>query len=262
MLPPQTRRFFAHLSVFRGGWTTEAAQVVCDEPFAADYLTQLRAHSLLVTQQAGVPRFVLLDSLREFAAEQLSENEKAKLTARHGAFFGRMAKESENALKGDNQQEWLRKMDADYENLHKALLRGGESGLVMVGSLRRYWLIHGPLRPSVEIAETLMNENPDAARGSDEARAVALATMGALYLRLGDYELSQARIGRGFALVPGAKQRSAGGKHVKQSGDFAAAIGRPARRSRRAKRKFGDSASHWRQMGRGNQFPQFGGSHL
>ena len=200
LLPPQTRRFFAHLSVFRGGWTTEAAQAVCDEPFAADYLTQLRAHSLLVTQQAGVPRFVLLDSLREFAAEQLSENEKAELTARHGAFFGRMAKESENALKGDNQQEWLRKMDADYENLHTALLRGGESGLVMVGSLRRYWLIHGPLRPSVEIAETLMNEKPDAACGSDEARAVALATMGALYLRLGDYKLSQARMDEALRL--------------------------------------------------------------
>jgi len=35
------QRFFAQLSVF-GGWTTEAARAVCEEPQAKDYLARLR----------------------------------------------------------------------------------------------------------------------------------------------------------------------------------------------------------------------------
>jgi hypothetical protein len=35
LLPPELQRFFARLSVFRGGCDLEAAEAVCDEPRAA-----------------------------------------------------------------------------------------------------------------------------------------------------------------------------------------------------------------------------------
>ena len=212
LLPPPLRQFFANLSVFQGGWTTEAAQAVCEEPFAAEYLIQLRAHSLVVAETLPneMPRFRLLDSLREFAREQISETDKTALQERHGAYFVRMAEKSEAGLRGKTQQEWLEKMDADYPNFYAVLLRGGERGLQMVGFLRQYWLLHGPLRPSAEIAAALLDapetpENPQ----NPEIRAAALSTLGTLYLRLGDYKPCEARLNESLDLFRLQKNEAA-----------------------------------------------------
>jgi predicted ATPase len=51
LLSPELQRFFARLSVFRGGWTLEAAAAVCEEPAAGEFLTLLRDHSLVVTSR-------------------------------------------------------------------------------------------------------------------------------------------------------------------------------------------------------------------
>src|SRR5207247_4376263 len=47
LLSPALQRFFAQLSVFRSGWNLAAAEVVCDEPRALDYLEQLRECSMV-----------------------------------------------------------------------------------------------------------------------------------------------------------------------------------------------------------------------
>src|SRR5207244_3504492 len=51
LLTPELQRFFARLSVFRGGWTLEAAEAVCEEPLALDYLAQLRECSLVLAEE-------------------------------------------------------------------------------------------------------------------------------------------------------------------------------------------------------------------
>ena len=51
--PPELQRFFARLSVFRGGWTLEAAEHVCEEPRALEFLEELRQCSLVVTEAVG-----------------------------------------------------------------------------------------------------------------------------------------------------------------------------------------------------------------
>ena len=38
LLDPELQRFFARLSVFRGGWTLDAAEAICQQPWALDYL--------------------------------------------------------------------------------------------------------------------------------------------------------------------------------------------------------------------------------
>src|SRR5207247_11156292 len=55
LLSPELQRFFARLSVFRGGWTLAAAEAVCEEPFALDHLDELRECSL-VQAEAGEER--------------------------------------------------------------------------------------------------------------------------------------------------------------------------------------------------------------
>jgi non-specific serine/threonine protein kinase len=73
LLSPELQPFFARLSVFRGGWTEEATAAVCDEPAAINSLEQLREGSMIESDVAGGEvRFRMLETLREFAAEQLT----------------------------------------------------------------------------------------------------------------------------------------------------------------------------------------------
>src|SRR5262249_53248175 len=72
LLSPELQRFFARLSVFRGGWTLEPAEAVCNEPLALDALAQLRECSLVLAEEDGEEtRFRMLETLREFGQEYL-----------------------------------------------------------------------------------------------------------------------------------------------------------------------------------------------
>jgi predicted ATPase/DNA-binding SARP family transcriptional activator len=85
-LPLELQRFFKGLSVFRGGWTLAAAQAVCEERRALDFLTELRERSLVAVEArggGGTPppsrgtggeelRYRLLETLRQYAWEQLT----------------------------------------------------------------------------------------------------------------------------------------------------------------------------------------------
>ncbi|MBV9468120.1 MAG: AAA family ATPase, partial [Abitibacteriaceae bacterium] len=89
LLSPALQRFFAQLSVFYGGWTLEAAQVVCQEMRALEYLEQLREASLIRVETIEADgageivntRFRMFETLREYAQEQLTKFESANEVA-------------------------------------------------------------------------------------------------------------------------------------------------------------------------------------
>src|SRR5262249_10971615 len=89
LLSPELQRFFACLSVFRGGWTPAAAEAVCDEPAALECLEQLQEASLVTVEESEpVCRFQMLETLREYAAEQLADRgESEQARARHLRVF-------------------------------------------------------------------------------------------------------------------------------------------------------------------------------
>lgn len=77
LLTAQEQRLFSRLGVFAGGWTLDAAEVVCgddalDELEVADLMMSLAEKSLIVAEPGDTPRFRMLESLREFAAEKLT----------------------------------------------------------------------------------------------------------------------------------------------------------------------------------------------
>jgi predicted ATPase len=92
LLTPVLQKFFAALSVFRGGWTTAAVEAVCADPDAGKRLEELVTDSLLraETDAAGITRFSMLESIREFAQEKLGA-EAAALRARHRAHYQQLA---------------------------------------------------------------------------------------------------------------------------------------------------------------------------
>jgi len=203
LLSSELQRFFARLSVFRGGWTLERAEAVCEEPRALDYLAQLRGHSL-ITAEEGAPemRFRLLESLREFAADQLSPEEQTALAYRHAGYFLSLAEEADSKLNGPEQAKWLDMLEAEHDNLRAALnfrlapddnqienqtskIENIDAGLRLAAALRRFWTVRGYLNEGRAWLERALSWPQ--AQEPTEARAKALNGAGTLAYLQGDY---------------------------------------------------------------------------
>jgi predicted ATPase len=154
ILEPDDRRLFARLSVFAGGWTLDAAEVVCggDEIDVLEGLGTLVDDSLVRRRELadGSLRFLMLETIREFAWERLQEaGEVGILRERHGRHYESIAERVSVALEGP-RGDWLELLDAEQENLRAALSwfheRSEYEGLqAMAGSLGHYWMDRGLL---------------------------------------------------------------------------------------------------------------------
>ncbi|HLJ78016.1 MAG TPA: tetratricopeptide repeat protein [Acidobacteriaceae bacterium] len=197
LLSPELQRSFARLSVFRGGWTVEAAEAVCEEPLALDYLAQLRECSLVLTDEAGSEmRFRMLETLREYASERLSAADQGAVQQRHRDYFLRLAEEAKEKLIGPDQGVSLNKLEVEHDNLRLALTfcveepKGAETGLRLSAALWKFWETRGHLREGQERLIALLSL--PLAQEHTNARAAALNAAGVLCRRQGDYAAAQA----------------------------------------------------------------------
>jgi predicted ATPase/DNA-binding SARP family transcriptional activator len=193
LLTPEQQRFFARLSVFRGGGTAEAAAIVCEEPEAQERLEELRACSLIDAEEAadGGMRFRMLETLREFADEQLTAEERASLRHRHLHFFLAMADEGDPALRGPKQKEWMARLEPELDNLRAglawALGAGGsaEAALHLAGRLEWFWALGGHFAEGREWLRRALEQS--ARSGPSLARAQAFYTAGLLAQIQGEF---------------------------------------------------------------------------
>lgn len=112
LLDERLQAFFVRLSVFRGGFTVEAAGEVCEVPLRRRYAETLRLildlqeRSLLRTEETkpdAPARFRLLESYREYAAELLEPEASHALRRRHADFFLRQAPDDVRPEDRDNR---------------------------------------------------------------------------------------------------------------------------------------------------------------
>jgi predicted ATPase/uncharacterized protein HemY len=203
LLAPELKRFFARLSVFRGGFTLEAAEQVacdperglCEAELSLDYLAQLRECSLLLAEEgADEIRFRLLETLREYADEQLAATERATLARRHTEYFLDLAEAAEALLSGSEQHEGLARLEREHDNLRAALdwsVAQGETqvGLRLSGALWRFWWMRGYLTQGRERLAALL-ALPGASPRTPQ-RAKALHAASSLAFSQGEYPLSR-----------------------------------------------------------------------
>jgi predicted ATPase/DNA-binding SARP family transcriptional activator len=161
LLDDPDRRLLRRLSVFSGGWTVAAAEAVCAgdglaEAEVLDGLFRLVDRSLIVrgatpavprtppvVAAGGDPaRFRLLETLRAYGAERLAEaGETGAVAARHTAWCLDLAEE---AAAHRTARPWLRRVEADYDNLRSALdravaARDPDTALRLAAALGWYW---------------------------------------------------------------------------------------------------------------------------
>ena len=128
--PDEERTLFRRLSVFAGGFTLEVAESVCaGEDLERDEVLELLSHLVdksLVTarERGGEARYRLLETVRQYGREKLSESgEAGRLRERHAGYYLALAEEAEPELKGARQVAWLERLEREHDNLGR-LWRG------------------------------------------------------------------------------------------------------------------------------------------
>jgi DNA-binding CsgD family transcriptional regulator len=153
LLTPAEQRLFACLGVFVGGWTIPAAEAICavDDLDTLDGMQSLVDKSLVRQIGTVEPRFTMLETIREYALEQLElSGEADTIRRRHVAYFREMAATASANIVGPREQHWLDRLDAEHDNLRAVLRRlllweEVDAALSLAGSLRIFWQVRGYL---------------------------------------------------------------------------------------------------------------------
>ena len=147
---------FARLAVFSGGRTLEAIEAICDAEGdlpvdAFEGVSSLLDKSLLRQEEGpdGEPRFVMLETVHEFAREKLGQSAEAEEIKRvHAEYFLTLAEEAYPELRGPDQLEWLERLEAEHDNMRAALSwalerKEVEVALRLGGALWWFWWMRG-----------------------------------------------------------------------------------------------------------------------
>ena len=155
LLTGDEQRLFARLAVFHGGASLDTIDKVClsDLDFDVIEAVELLVSKSLLYLEAGVedePRFIMLETLREYAWERLLNNGEADdFQRRHAEYFVVLVEYARPfTAAGGQQQRWLSRLDLEHDNLRAALawsLNGGDHllGQRMVGVLLHFWQWRG-----------------------------------------------------------------------------------------------------------------------
>jgi predicted ATPase/class 3 adenylate cyclase len=149
LLSTEEKALFARLGVFVGGCRLEAAEAVCGEVGTLDGLESLVEKSLL-RQRAdsdGQPRFWMLETLREFAVEQLDKGGEATRRL-HADWFAELAECLDAESRTGDQSASIARLADDYPNLRAAINwaregRDGELLLQLATALWPFWSARG-----------------------------------------------------------------------------------------------------------------------
>ena len=225
LVPAAERVLFARLGCFVGGCRLDAADWLCDHDGALGELDVLEGLGSLVEKSLlrrrvdsdGEPRFWMLETIQEYAVEQLEASGEAdELRQVHASWYADAAEQLDTELRTGDPAEVFARVDDDYANLRAALEfareRGdGELMLRLATALWGFWVsrgyISGGLR-ALERALELSGRRParsllglcalkTMSGDSEDLRAAAQEALGACEELGDDYSLAQAWNGVG-----------------------------------------------------------------
>jgi predicted ATPase len=203
LLNEDEQKLFRRLAVFADGCTLEAVEAVCNakEDLGLDLLDGMSSmvdKSLVrqVETEGEDPRFVMLETIREYAAERLTESGDEAITRRtHAAYFLVLAEEVGSARETAviDSAEWLDRCEREHENFRAALdwlcqKNEAQWGLRLGAALFQFWERREYITEGREWLTRLLDLPGAAAR--DKVRARAVFAAGVLAGAQKDYELA------------------------------------------------------------------------
>ena len=210
---PAERELWARLSVFANAFDMDAVHEVCAGPGmpreqAIETLVALVDKSVVAREPADGPRYQLLDTLREFGAEQLAASgDGAQARDRLLARCLRLARRFDEHFLDDDQTEMFRQLRAEHPSIRGALRHALDTphgrrdreldGAQLATSLQVYWQISG----LVEEGRYWLGLALDRLTQPSSQRAGALAARGRLATFQGDIPAALADIQAGLAMA-------------------------------------------------------------
>ncbi len=279
LLDEAEQRLFRRLAVFVGGCTLEAAEdVVQRSAFnvqrggsqtlnvergtlndVLDGLASLVDKSLLrqVDGPNGEPRFVMLETIREYGLEQLeASGEAAEVRRQHLAWFTDLAARGQVGIHSLDGAAWLDRLAADLDNFRAALAwsladpdrSSLQAGLVLAGALFQFWHIRAYLAEGQRWFEQTLAADRERGRAGAAAdasgdrlepslsvartgafgahpRVVALNELALLYRHVGDVQRATQPAEQALALAREVGDRVGEGHALVELGVIADATG-------------------------------------
>jgi predicted ATPase/DNA-binding CsgD family transcriptional regulator len=206
LLDEGEQRYFRRIAVFVGGFTLDAAIDIAGdgtlpEGAVIDAISSLVDKSLLLSSAVhdaandgtGEPRFAMLETVREFALDELAgSGEEDVARHAHAQYFRALAERAEPELRGAGQAAWIARLETELPNLRTVLdwsLASGdvETGLRLAGALYWFWFLRN------HVAEGRTWFERARAAGSEPAVAAGKAALGAALLawRAAEYAMSR-----------------------------------------------------------------------
>jgi predicted ATPase/class 3 adenylate cyclase len=199
LLSSEEKALFRRLTVFVGGCTLESAEAVCTVigDLSLDVLDGMEAlvdRSLLRREErGGEPRFLMLETIREYGLECLRASAEEEQVRRvHAEYFISLAERAEPELNGPQQAAWFDRFDAEHDNL-RAVFRWAEEhneiemALLLFGELQRFWVVRG------HMTEWEERVTPILAVDSRPSRARAKALIGVALMAQNHGKYAEAR---------------------------------------------------------------------
>jgi predicted ATPase len=190
LLAESEQRLFRRISVFVGGCTFEAAEAVADtkRDLGLDVIDGIESlvHKNLVQLgdvPDGEPRLTMMETIREFGIEKLSEaGEDAAVRKAHAAYHLVLAEEAANAIEGVDQGTWLDRLDHDRHNVRAALrwlIRSGNADWAqrLGPAVVRYWELREMFVEGREWLSAILAMPGAAARSAARAKVIFAAAV-------------------------------------------------------------------------------------
>ena len=213
LLAPDAQALLRRLSVFVGGFTSDAVQAAFS---AAPELLEVESSLAALVDQSLVrridsdddPRFAMLETIRVYAWGQLTASaEITRARNAHAAYFLALAEEAMPYLALTGDPTWLDRLETEHDNLLAALGWLAGSGNVaaivrLAGVLGWFWYYHGHFQEGRAWLEHALAMDADDAESSApaSARANVLVGLGSLLHTLGEGERAVALLAAGAAL--------------------------------------------------------------
>src|SRR5262249_5246401 len=118
--------------------------------------------SCLIVDENGEPRYRMLETIRAYCAERLTEaGEGDQVRRAFATHFLRLAETADPMLRGSQQHVWMRRLTAEQDNIHAALRWAIDRREVTLAlrfgpALGWFWLLRGQRRESGALAREIL----------------------------------------------------------------------------------------------------------
>jgi predicted ATPase/DNA-binding SARP family transcriptional activator len=186
LLAPDEQHLFARLCVFAGSFGLDAVEEVCagqhlDRSGVSLLLANLVDKSMVQLIDDNLPRYRLLETLRDYGRDRLGKAERDLVRSRHAAWYLEVAERCGRSLASPDEASAVKMLDRDFDNLRAAHLWSIEqtdvdTALRLVTGLREYSFrcMHAEITNWADAAIAL----PEANRHDHYPIAVGVAAYG------------------------------------------------------------------------------------